>query len=110
MNVKVHQRGLEGLHMLHRAAIESWTSDKWGQPSVQIAEWLIEGDIVQAFIRLQRGALIIEGRNKVFHSEAKVLGDRHDGLLSGIVLASLDIAVPASQVTVLTQDLTGDVG
>ena len=60
MNVKVHQRGLEGLHMLHRAAIESWTSDKWGQPSVQIAEWLIEGDIVQAFIRLQRGALIID--------------------------------------------------
>ena len=46
--------------MLHRAAIESWTSDKWGQPSVQIAEWLIEDEIVQAFIRLQRGALIID--------------------------------------------------
>ena len=46
--------------MLHRAAIESWTSDKWGQPSVQIAEWLIEDNIVQAFIRLQRGALIID--------------------------------------------------
>ena len=27
--------------MLHRAAIESWTNDKWGQPSVQIAEWLM---------------------------------------------------------------------
>lgn len=46
--------------MLHRAAIEAWTSDKWGQPSVQIAEWLIEDDVVQAFIRLQRGALIID--------------------------------------------------
>jgi len=46
--------------MLHRAAIESWTSDKWGQSSVQIAEWLIEDNIVQAFIRLQRGALIID--------------------------------------------------
>jgi len=46
--------------MLHRAAIESWTSDKWGQQSVQIAEWLIEDNIVQAFIRLQRGALIID--------------------------------------------------
>ena len=43
--------------MLHRAAIESWTNDKWGQPSVQIAEWLIEDNIIQAFIRLQRGAL-----------------------------------------------------
>ena len=46
--------------MLHRTAVEAWTSDKWGQPSVQIAEWLIEGDVVQAFIRLQRGALIID--------------------------------------------------
>ncbi len=60
VDVKVHQWGVEGLSMLHRAAIESWTSDKWGQPSVQIAEWLIEDDIVQAFIRLQRGALIID--------------------------------------------------
>ena len=60
VNVKVHEWGLEGWVMLHRTAIESWTSDKWGQPSVQIAEWLIEDDIVQAFIRLQRGALIID--------------------------------------------------
>lgn len=60
VDVKVHQQGLKGCTMLHRAAIESWTSDKWGQPSVQIAEWLIEEDIVQAFIRLQRGALIID--------------------------------------------------
>jgi hypothetical protein len=60
MDVKVHEWGVEGQAMLHRAAIESWTTDKWGQPSVQIAEWLIEDDIVQAFIRLQRGALIID--------------------------------------------------
>ena len=60
MDVKVHEWGVEGQVMLHRAAIESWTTDKWGQPSVQIAEWLIEDDIVQAFIRLQRGALIID--------------------------------------------------
>lgn len=60
VDVKVHEWGVEGLNMLHRAAIESWTSDKWGQPSVQIAEWLIEDNIVQAFIRLQRGALIID--------------------------------------------------
>ena len=60
VEVKVHEWGVEGLNMLHRAAIESWTSDKWGQPSVQIAEWLIEDNIVQAFIRLQRGALIID--------------------------------------------------
>ncbi|MAR46338.1 MAG: hypothetical protein CMA41_00840 [Euryarchaeota archaeon] len=60
VDVKVHQWGVEGLSMLHRDAIESWTGDKWGQPSVQIAEWLIEDDIVQAFIRLQRGALIID--------------------------------------------------
>lgn len=59
-HVKVHQWEAQGWLMLHRAAIESWTSDKWGQPSVQIAEWLIEDDIVQAFIRLQRGALIID--------------------------------------------------
>ena len=60
MDVKVHEWGVEGQAMLHRGAIESWTTDKWGQPSVQIAEWLIEDDIVQAFIRLQRGALIID--------------------------------------------------
>ena len=60
MDVKVHEWGVEGQAMLHRAAIESWTTDKWGQPSVQIAEWLIEDDFVQAFIRLQRGALIID--------------------------------------------------
>jgi len=60
VDVKVHEWGVEGGIMLHRAAIESWTSDKWGQPSVQIAEWLIEDNIVQAFIRLQRGALIID--------------------------------------------------
>jgi hypothetical protein len=60
MDVKVHEWGVEGQAMLHRAAIESWTTDKWGQPSVQIAEWLIEDDIIQAFIRLQRGALIID--------------------------------------------------
>ena len=60
VDVKVHEWGVEGGGMLHRAAIESWTSDKWGQPSVQIAEWLIEDNIVQAFIRLQRGALIID--------------------------------------------------
>jgi len=60
VDVKVHEWGVEGRGMLHRAAIESWTSDKWGQPSVQIAEWLIEDNIVQAFIRLQRGALIID--------------------------------------------------
>ena len=60
MDVKVHEWGVEGQAMLHRAAIESWTTDKWGQSSVQIAEWLIEDDIVQAFIRLQRGALIID--------------------------------------------------
>ena len=54
MDVKVHEWGVEGQAMLHRAAIESWTTDKWGQPSVQIAEWLIEDDIVQAFIRLQQ--------------------------------------------------------
>jgi len=60
VDVKVHEWGVEGRLMLHRAAIESWTSDKWGQPSVQIAEWLIEDNIVQAFIRLQRGALIID--------------------------------------------------
>ena len=60
MDVKVHEWGVEGRSMLHRAAIESWTNDKWGQPSVQIAEWLIEDNIVQAFIRLQRGALIID--------------------------------------------------
>jgi hypothetical protein len=59
-HVKVHQWEAKGLLMLHRAAIESWTSDKWGQPSIQIAEWLIEDDIIQAFIRLQRGALIID--------------------------------------------------
>ncbi len=60
MDVKVHEWGVEGQAMLHRAAIESWTTDKWGQPSLQIAEWLIEDDIIQAFIRLQRGALIID--------------------------------------------------
>lgn len=60
VDVKVHQWGAKGGVMLHRAAIEAWTGDKWGQPSVQIAEWLIEDDIVQAFIRLQRGALIID--------------------------------------------------
>jgi len=60
MDVKVHEWGVEGQAMLHRAAIESWTTDKWGQPSVQIAEWLIEDESVQAFIRLQRGALIID--------------------------------------------------
>tara|TARA_B100000459_G_scaffold118743_1_gene71473 strand:- start:125 stop:721 length:597 start_codon:yes stop_codon:yes gene_type:complete len=60
VDVKVHQWGAKGWVMLHRAAIEAWTGDKWGQPSVQIAEWLIEDDIVQAFIRLQRGALIID--------------------------------------------------
>jgi len=60
MDGKVHEWGVEGQVMLHRAAIESWTTDKWGQHSVQIAEWLIEDDIVQAFIRLQRGALIID--------------------------------------------------
>tara|TARA_Y100000589_G_C27194297_1_gene646082 strand:- start:560 stop:1156 length:597 start_codon:yes stop_codon:yes gene_type:complete len=60
VDVKVHEWGVEGWSMLHRAAIESWTSDKWGQSSVQIAEWLIEDNIVQAFIRLQRGALIID--------------------------------------------------
>lgn len=47
--------------MLHRSAIETWTNDKWGQQAIQIAEWLIEDDIVQAFVRLQRGALIIDG-------------------------------------------------
>ena len=60
MDVKVHEWGVEGQAMLHRGAIESWTTDKWEQPSVQIAEGLIEDDIVQAFIRLQRGALIID--------------------------------------------------
>ena len=47
--------------MLHRSAIETWTNDKWGQQAIQIAEWLIEDAIVQAFVRLQRGALIIDG-------------------------------------------------
>jgi hypothetical protein len=71
-HVKVHQWEAKGLLMLHRAAIESWTSDKWGQPSVQIAEWLIEDDIVQAFIRLQRGALIIDATiDKTGHLRCK---------------------------------------
>ena len=60
VDVKVHEWGCKGGFMLHRAAVEAWTSDKWGQPSVQIADWLIEADGVQAFIRLQRGALIID--------------------------------------------------
>ena len=60
-NVKVHQWEARGRVMLHRSAIETWTNDKWGQQAIQIAEWLIEDDIVQAFVRLQRGALIIDG-------------------------------------------------
>ena len=61
LNVKVHEWEPQGRVMLHRNAIETWTNDKWGQQAIQIAEWLIEDDIVQAFVRLQRGALIIDG-------------------------------------------------
>ena len=61
LNVKVHEWVPQGRGMLHRNAIETWTNDKWGQQAIQIAELLIEDDIVQAFVRLQRGALIIDG-------------------------------------------------
>ena len=72
LNVKVHEWEPQGRVMLHRSAIETWTSDKWGQQAIQIAEWLIEDDIVQAFVRLQRGALIIDGTiDKTGHLQCK---------------------------------------
>ena len=72
LNVKVHEWEPQGRVMLHRSAIETWTSDKWGQQAIQIAEWLIEDDIVQALVRLQRGALIIDGTiDKTGHLQCK---------------------------------------
>ena len=72
LNVKVHEWVPQGRVMLHRNAIETWTNDKWGQQAIQIAEWLIEEDIVQAFVRLQRGALIIDGAiDKTGHLQCK---------------------------------------
>lgn len=72
LNVKVHQWEPQGPVMLHRSAIETWTSDKWGQQAIQIAEWLIDDDIVQAFVRLKRGALILDGIiDKTGHLQCK---------------------------------------
>lgn len=44
----------------HKFALEAWCEETWGQAPVDISEWAAHDDVLQVFIKLNRGVLIAD--------------------------------------------------
>jgi len=44
----------------HRLALETWCESMWGQLPLDISEWAAHDDVLQVFIKLNRGVLIAD--------------------------------------------------
>lgn len=58
---KVENGSIEPRGMVsHRFALETWCEEAWGQVPLQISEWAAHDDVLQVFIKLNRGVLIAD--------------------------------------------------
>ena len=44
----------------HKFALEAWCEETWGQTPLDISEWAAHDDVLQVFIKLNRGVLIAD--------------------------------------------------
>jgi hypothetical protein len=58
---KVEYGSIEPLVMVsHKFALEAWCEETWGQVPLEISEWASHDDVLQVFIKLNRGVLIAD--------------------------------------------------
>ena len=58
---KVEYGSIQPMSMVsHKFALETWCQETWGQVPLEISEWAAHDDVLQVFIKLNRGVLIAD--------------------------------------------------